>query len=96
MKFLTTEPRDAMSFLNMEVRTINDFGKPCASCGSTEKVEMHHLRHIRTINVNLNPFDKLMAKINRKQVPLCSKCHKDVHTGKYDGKALKYLNRSEQ
>jgi group II intron reverse transcriptase/maturase len=92
--FLTTTDRDPLSFLNMEIRTKNDFGQPCASCGSIEKVEMHHLRHIRTINVSLNTFDQQMAKINRKQIPLCFKCHREVHAGKYDGKSLKFLARN--
>jgi len=91
--FLVTKDRDPLSFLNMEIRTKNDFGQPCASCGSSEKVEMHHLRHIRTINVSLNTFDQQMARINRKQIPLCFKCHREVHAGKYYGKSLKFLAR---
>lgn len=96
MGFLYTEDKDPLSFLNMEIRTINDFGQPCASCGSTDRVEMHHVRHVRTINPKLNTFDKLMAKINRKQVPLCHNCHRDIHTGKYDGKSLKFLTRKKE
>ena len=53
---------------------------------------MHHVRHIKTINVKLNPFDKQMATINRKQVPLCFTCHNLVHAGKYDKLSLKYLS----
>lgn len=60
----TIIPRDPTDFLNMEVRTKNDFGKPCSSCGSTDRVEMHHLKHIRTINLKLNAFDQKMAKKN--------------------------------
>lgn len=93
MKFMITPHKDPLSFLNMEIRTRNDFGSPCASCGSTKNVEMHHLKHIRTINLKLNVFDQLMAKINRKQIPLCSICHQDVHAGRYDGKSLKHLNK---
>jgi predicted HNH restriction endonuclease len=54
-------------------------------------VEMHHIRHVKTINLRLSPFDQLLAKINRKQVPLCNDCHRKVHQGKYDGLSLKYL-----
>lgn len=82
-----------LHFLSMDIRTVNDFGKPCASCGSNENVEMHHLKHIKTININLSPFDKLMARINRKQVPICHKCHREVHEGKYDGKSLRMLKK---
>lgn len=38
MNFLTSTDKDPWSFLNMEIRTINDFGRPCANCGTTEKV----------------------------------------------------------
>lgn len=93
MDFQVKPHTNPFNFLTMDIRTINDFGKPCASCGSDENVEMHHLKHIRTINVDLNPFDKLMAKINRKQIPLCHKCHREVHAGKYDGKSLRILKK---
>jgi len=89
--FMGSVPTDPFSFLNRELRTINAFGQPCASCGSKKDIEMHHLRHIKSINLKLNPFDSLMAKINRKQIPLCAKCHKEVHQGKYSGKSLKAL-----
>lgn len=70
------------------VRTVSNIGEICASCGAETDIEMHHLKHIKTINVKLNGFDKLMAKINRKQVPLCSTCHHKVHSGEYKGDSL--------
>jgi predicted HNH restriction endonuclease len=51
---------------------------------------MHHVKHIKTINANLDAFSKMMAAINRKQVPLCHDCHVLVHNGKYDGMSLKH------
>jgi len=66
-------------------------GQPCASCGSENSVEMHHIKHIRTIDSNLSQKDKMVARINRKQVPLCHTCHTDVHKGTYTGKSLKHL-----
>jgi len=60
--------------------------KPCKLCGSTENVEMHHVRHIR--KGNLKGFTKFMAAINRKQIPVCRKCHMNIHYGLYDGKKL--------
>jgi predicted HNH restriction endonuclease len=29
-----------------------------------------------------------MAAINRKQIPVCQNCHRDIHNGKYDGASL--------
>jgi hypothetical protein len=68
---------------------------PCANvnCGSTEDVQQHHVRHIRHTAYSLIsgdlPYEKVMALRNRKQIPLCPACHKQlVHGGKYDGTAL--------
>lgn len=51
---------------------------------------MHHVKHIKTVNVKLNSFDNQLAGINRKQVPLCFNCHTLVHSGKYDGVSLRH------
>lgn len=84
---------DPFSIVDRKVSTISSFDLACANCESRENVEMHHVRHIKTINITLNPFDKMMARINRKQVPLCRSCHNQVHTGKYHGKSLRYLSK---
>lgn len=60
----------------------------CAICDSPNQVEMHHVRHIRKRGQRLNGFNLYMAAINRKQVPVCRKCHRDIHNGKYDGASL--------
>jgi hypothetical protein len=52
---------------------------------------MHHLKHIRTINIKLSTFDQNLAKMNRKQIPLCKECHIAVHKGEYKGIPLGYL-----
>lgn len=75
-----------------DISTISNIGELCANCGASENIEMHHLKHIKTINTKLNTFNKLLAKINRKQVPLCKDCHVRVHNGKHQGFSLKYLS----
>ena len=62
----------------------------CAICGSQEQenVEMHHVRHIRKRGEKVQGFTLYMAAINRKQVPVCRKCHREIHNGKYDGVSL--------
>jgi group II intron reverse transcriptase/maturase len=60
----------------------------CAICGSPEQIEMHHVRHIRKRGENVQGFTLYMAAINRKQIPVCHKCHQDIHNGKYDGARL--------
>jgi group II intron reverse transcriptase/maturase len=60
----------------------------CAICGSSKQVEMHHVRHVRKRGQHIQGFTLYMAAINRKQVPVCKKCHNEIHNGKYDGKSL--------
>jgi group II intron reverse transcriptase/maturase len=84
---------DPLTASDWKVSTRSAYSYPCASCNSTIDVEMHHLKHIKTINTKLNTFDKMVAEINRKQVPLCRNCHLEVHRGKYKGKSLKHLSR---
>lgn len=84
---------DPMEVLDRKISTVSSLDQACSSCGAWENVEMHHLRHIRTINVKLNSFDQMLARVNRKQVPLCRNCHLEVHAGKYQGKSLKHLKK---
>lgn len=60
----------------------------CAICGSSEKVEMHHVRHIRKRGQAVRGFTLYLAALNRKQLPVCHSCHRDIHNGKYDGASL--------
>jgi group II intron reverse transcriptase/maturase len=63
----------------------------CVVCEGREQVEMHHVRHIRKRGERLHGFSLYLAAINRKQVPVCRKCHRDIHNGKYDGASLASL-----
>lgn len=72
--------------------TISCIGEQCVNCGTSKNIEMHHLKHIKTFNTKLNTFDKMLAKINRKQVPLCKECHVRVHKGEHQGFSLRHLN----
>jgi hypothetical protein len=94
IRFLTRNPETALNtkpITKWALRTINSLNAACASCGSRNRMNMHHLRQIKTMNLKLNVYDQQMAAFNRKQVPLCEKCHNKVHSGKYDGMSLKYL-----
>lgn len=66
-----------------------DLKGPCVVCGSNEKIEVHHVRSLRKKPKKGDFLQDMMAKMNRKQVPLCQKCHADVHAGRYDGKSFK-------
>ncbi len=53
----------------------------CNLCGSDYRVEMHHVRKMKDLNPKLSKLDSLMAKRNRKQIPLCRSCHMAKHAG---------------
>lgn len=82
---------DNLKVVEWSLRTVSFFNYVCASCGASDNLQVHHVKHIRTIDVKLSGFDKQLAAINRKQVTLCTSCHNKVHTGKYDGMSLKYM-----
>ena len=52
---------------------------------------MHHVRHIRKRGQALRGFALYLAAINRKQLPVCHACHRDIHRGRYDGARLKAI-----
>jgi group II intron reverse transcriptase/maturase len=68
----------------------------CIICDSQEKVEMHHVRHIRKQGQTVQGFTRYLSAINRKQVPVCRQCHLDIHKGKYDGASLASLLEQRQ
>lgn len=51
----------------------------CSVCESDYRVEMHHVRMMKDLNPKLSKIDALMAKNNRKQIPLCRSCHMEHH-----------------
>jgi hypothetical protein len=69
-------------------RTQTRLQESCALCGSLERVEMHHVRHIRKRGQAVRGFGLYLSAINRKQLPVCHTCHRDIHRGKYDGASL--------
>lgn len=83
---------DNINWVN--ARTAANFHLPCARCGAFPS-EMHHIKHVRlrkfsTLDTN-DIAGKMLALRNRKQVPLCKKCHESVHTGIYTGPRLDRL-----
>nr|WP_298059641.1 reverse transcriptase domain-containing protein [uncultured Halomonas sp.] len=77
--------------LKFGIRSRSSLLKDCAICGETDGIEMHHVRHIRKLGKEVKGFTRVMAAINRKQIPVCKKCHADIHAGRYDGASLREL-----
>lgn len=85
---------NAISWVSL--RTQSSFDMPCASCGTTDDIQMHHIKHVRKTAYVFIPDDvsykRIMSIRNRKQIPLCEHCHRNVvHTGRYAGPRLKSL-----
>lgn len=54
----------------------------CSLCDSDYKIEMHHIREMKDIKqkTKTSTLDYLMAKRNRKQIPVCRDCHMKYHS----------------
>lgn len=85
--------RDVVRTL-VQLRTRSKLGMPCCICGAWYKqIEMHHVRHLRKLSNKrvATGFNRLLRAMNRKQVPVCSDCHRKIHRGEYDGLKLSHL-----
>jgi len=61
----------------ISLATLNDL--KCTVCDSSYRVEMHHVRMMKDLSPKIKELDALMAKANRKQIPLCRNCHMKYH-----------------
>jgi len=77
---------DPLKILKWSVRTQHLLEGPCVGCGATRNIEIHHVKKLVNIKRDKGGIHRIMATLGRKQVPVCAKCHKDIHTGKYDKK----------
>lgn len=65
----------------------------CELCGSRENIQVHHVRHLRDLNVRgqrAKPeWMVRMAARQRKTLVVCHACHVRIHHGLWDGTVLK-------
>lgn len=59
----------------------------CIICGCDSHIENRHVRHIKK-DIKAKGFLAVMAKLQRRQIPLCKWCHRNVHKGLYNSVAL--------
>lgn len=88
-----TLPYDPLSAVLYSAKETNILNNPCLICGTTEDIEMHHLRHLKNTK-DKSTLIRIMSRIRRKTVPLCIPCHNKVHAGKYDGLSLREIRKS--
>lgn len=94
VKDLTIEPLELIDQLAKRVnKGTLDLKGPCTICGSSDKIEVHHVKHIRKMTevTKKDALKSRMARMNRKQIPVCRKCHQEIHKGKYNGESLNSL-----
>jgi hypothetical protein len=62
----------------------------CDVCGSKEHIEMHHIRKLADLNKEGRREKPLWMKImisrKRKSIPLCRRCHDDIHSNRLKSK----------
>jgi len=64
-----------------------DLKGPCLLCGNKNNIEVHHIRKLSKAKKK-DYLSIMMSRMNRKQVPICQKCHIKIHKGVYDGKKV--------
>jgi len=88
----TESPDVDLVRMNVRLRTRSKLGLPCCICNAEINVEMHHVRHIRKMTEKqAQGFTRVLAMLNRKQVPVCQACHEKIHKGLYDRLSIRDL-----
>lgn len=59
-------------------RGIRALGLPCAICGTTEGVEMHHIKRMANLK-GKTALEQAKTGVKRKQIPLCREHHLEEH-----------------
>lgn len=81
LKFLSNaSPVVGSLFRERSTATLDNL--ECSICGSTHRVEMHHIRAMKDLNLKLSYLDRQMVRIHRKRIPLCRPCHMLKHRKK--------------
>lgn len=60
----------------------------CELCGATDEIEVHHIRKLADLK-RATGWAKVMAARRRKTLVVCMTCHKHIHSGRYDGPAIR-------
>lgn len=79
---INMEPLKALDKVWNAKFTKSNLFRECILCGTTQEVEMHHVKKIKGLRdkkSKLDFFTRQMAAINRKQIPLCRDHHTRLH-----------------
>jgi len=69
-------------------------GKTCELCGSTQSIQVHHIRALNDLRRPGRPdkplWVKMMAARRRKTLIVCHACHTAIHAGRSSDKAARH------
>ncbi|MGZ5471715.1 MAG: HNH endonuclease [Nitrososphaeraceae archaeon] len=68
-------------------KTIKHYNEACVVCGSKIDISFHYVNKISQIKIK-NPFKRLTAIMNKRQIAVCKECHSKIHKGLYNGPKL--------
>jgi len=60
----------------------------CELCNSVDQIQVHHVRKLADLK-GASPWEKVMSARRRKTLVVCKACHQQIHSGRYDGPALR-------
>lgn len=89
---IDSKPKIVNTGRNELVRRL--LAEKCELCGSTENIEVHHIRKISDLKKRYkgrkNPpkWVVFMIERNRKSIVVCRSCHRKIDSGNYDGRKL--------
>lgn len=73
-------------FVKLEFLTFLQVNDTCELCGSTVKVQVHHIRAMKDLRTKgrAKPpiWVEMMATLRRKTLVVCASCHVDIRTGR--------------
>jgi retron-type reverse transcriptase len=90
---ITSKLVDEICNIKINWRTKYKLSQHCSICGSEEDIEYHHVKHIKVGKVS--GFLQIMKQLNRKQIPCCRFCHRNIHNGNYNSISLNDLYDEE-
>lgn len=93
LKHSTNPPKqiDFHTLHKVNFRTAFKLTSKCIICGKTKSLQNHHIKPVKHSGgryTGYKGFDKVVGSLGRKQIPVCSACHQNIHNGKYRGMSL--------
>lgn len=83
-RFSTKENTSVDKLLNQtwsSSLTSSQFDEPCVICGTTENIEIHHIRSVKSVRIKVRSYSQWVGGFERKTIPLCKAHHVKLHAG---------------